>query len=179
MLAQQRQARDPGAGARGRRGPGQRARRRVRRLRHDDPPRPGGARRPRACWPRCTAARPRRRAGSTDEPGFAAKSIRQRAEKAAIAARAAELVAPGTAIALSAGTTTAELAQRLVDVPGADRGDQLDPGRRHLLPRRPAGPDRRAHRRRPHAVRRAGRPGRGRRDPVAARRRCCSSACTA
>jgi DeoR/GlpR family transcriptional regulator of sugar metabolism len=55
--------------------------------------------------------------GATDEPGFAAKSIRQRSEKAAIAVRAAQLVTPGTAIALSAGTTTAELAQRLVDVP--------------------------------------------------------------
>jgi DeoR/GlpR family transcriptional regulator of sugar metabolism len=55
--------------------------------------------------------------GSTDEPGFAAKVIRQRAEKSAIALRAAQLVKPGTAIALSAGTTTAELAQRLVDVP--------------------------------------------------------------
>src|SRR6187431_75358 len=30
--------------------------------------------------------------GSTEEPGFVAKSVRQRAEKAAIAARAAELV---------------------------------------------------------------------------------------
>ena len=55
--------------------------------------------------------------GSTDEPGFAAKAIRQRAEKAAISSRAAQLVKPGTAIALSAGTTTAELAQRLVEVP--------------------------------------------------------------
>lgn len=55
---------------------------------------------------------------STDEPGFAAKSVRQRAEKAAIAARAAELVTPGLAIGLSAGTTTAELARRLLDVPG-------------------------------------------------------------
>ncbi|MEV6526981.1 DeoR/GlpR family DNA-binding transcription regulator [Longispora sp. NPDC051575] len=56
--------------------------------------------------------------GSTDEPGFAAKSVRQQAEKAAIVARAAELVRPGSAIALSAGTTTAALAERLVDVPG-------------------------------------------------------------
>jgi DeoR/GlpR family transcriptional regulator of sugar metabolism len=55
--------------------------------------------------------------GSTDEPGFAAKSIRQRAEKAAIAEWAAPLVKPGTAVALSAGTTTAELALRLVGVP--------------------------------------------------------------
>jgi DeoR/GlpR family transcriptional regulator of sugar metabolism len=57
-------------------------------------------------------------AGSTDEPGFHAKSVRQAAEKSAIAARAADLVRPGAAIALSAGTTTAELARRLVDVPG-------------------------------------------------------------
>ncbi|GIJ80906.1 DNA-binding transcriptional regulator of sugar metabolism, DeoR/GlpR family [Micromonospora phaseoli] len=57
-------------------------------------------------------------AGATDEPGFQAKSVRQQAEKAAIAARAARLVRPGAAIALSAGTTTAELARQLVDVPG-------------------------------------------------------------
>ncbi|MFF3851607.1 DeoR/GlpR family DNA-binding transcription regulator [Micromonospora sp. NPDC002575] len=56
--------------------------------------------------------------GSTHEPGFHAKSVRQLPEKAAIAARAAELVRPGAAVALSAGTTTAELARRLVDVPG-------------------------------------------------------------
>jgi DeoR/GlpR family transcriptional regulator of sugar metabolism len=56
--------------------------------------------------------------GSTEEPGFDAKSVRQRNEKAAIAERAAKLVEPGTAIALSAGTTTAVLATHLVDVPG-------------------------------------------------------------
>ncbi|MDG4793886.1 DeoR/GlpR family DNA-binding transcription regulator [Micromonospora sp. WMMD1082] len=56
-------------------------------------------------------------AGVTDEPGFQAKSVRQQAEKAAIAERAARLVPPGAAIALSAGTTTAELARHLVDVP--------------------------------------------------------------
>jgi DeoR/GlpR family transcriptional regulator of sugar metabolism len=56
--------------------------------------------------------------GSTEEPGFDAKSVRQRAEKSAIAARAALLVEPGTAVALSAGTTTAALAALLVDVPG-------------------------------------------------------------
>jgi DeoR/GlpR family transcriptional regulator of sugar metabolism len=55
--------------------------------------------------------------GSTDEPGFAAKADRQRAEKIAIATRAAAMVRPGSAIGLSAGTTTAELARRLVDVP--------------------------------------------------------------
>jgi DeoR/GlpR family transcriptional regulator of sugar metabolism len=56
--------------------------------------------------------------GSTDEPGFAAKAARQRTEKAAIAKSAAALVEPGTAIALSAGTTTAELADHLTGVPG-------------------------------------------------------------
>jgi DeoR/GlpR family transcriptional regulator of sugar metabolism len=56
-------------------------------------------------------------AKSTDEPGFTAKSGRQHAEKVAIAMAAAELVTPGDAIALSAGTTTVELAQRLLDVP--------------------------------------------------------------
>ena len=55
--------------------------------------------------------------GSTDEPGFAAKADRQRAEKVAIATRAATMVRPGSSIGLSAGTTTAELARRLVDVP--------------------------------------------------------------
>jgi DeoR/GlpR family transcriptional regulator of sugar metabolism len=54
---------------------------------------------------------------ATREPGFAAKSVRQRAEKEAIARRAAEMVRPGTAIALSAGTTTWALAHHLLDVP--------------------------------------------------------------
>ncbi|MCW2903219.1 MAG: DeoR family transcriptional regulator [Streptosporangiaceae bacterium] len=56
--------------------------------------------------------------GSTEEPGFAAKSVRQRREKEAIAAHAAELVRPGSAVALSAGTTTWTLAQHLTGVPG-------------------------------------------------------------
>jgi len=56
--------------------------------------------------------------GSTEEPGFDAKSVQQRAEKSAIAAHAAKLVEPGTAVALSAGTTTAALAAHLIDVPG-------------------------------------------------------------
>lgn len=54
---------------------------------------------------------------STDEPGFEAKSDRQLAEKRAIAAAAAGLVRPGTAIGISAGTTTFALARCLVDVP--------------------------------------------------------------
>jgi DeoR/GlpR family transcriptional regulator of sugar metabolism len=53
---------------------------------------------------------------STEEPGFVVKSGRQQAEKEAIAAAAAGLVEPGTAIGLSAGTTTAALARRLTEV---------------------------------------------------------------
>ncbi|MEV0806912.1 DeoR/GlpR family DNA-binding transcription regulator [Micromonospora sp. NPDC050200] len=56
--------------------------------------------------------------GSAEEPGFAAKSIRQQGEKRAIAEHAARMVEPGRAIALSAGTTTAALATMLADVPG-------------------------------------------------------------
>ena len=52
------------------------------------------------------------------EPGFIVKSTLMQAEKTLIAASAAGLVTPGTAIALSAGTTTFELARRLTDVPG-------------------------------------------------------------
>jgi DeoR/GlpR family transcriptional regulator of sugar metabolism len=52
------------------------------------------------------------------EPGFTVKSSLMLSEKAAIAATAASLVAPGTAIAISAGTTTFALGRGLVDVPG-------------------------------------------------------------
>jgi DeoR/GlpR family transcriptional regulator of sugar metabolism len=52
---------------------------------------------------------------STDEPGFEAKSHRQLEEKEAIARAAAELVEPGQAIGLTAGTTTWRLAHRLLD----------------------------------------------------------------
>jgi DeoR/GlpR family transcriptional regulator of sugar metabolism len=54
---------------------------------------------------------------STDEPGFEAKSVRQLPQKEAIAAVAAGLIRPGTAIGLSAGTTTWMLARVLDDVP--------------------------------------------------------------
>ena len=53
---------------------------------------------------------------STDEPGFAAKSGRERSLKDAIADAAAALVQPGTAVGISAGTTTYALAQRLSGV---------------------------------------------------------------
>jgi DeoR/GlpR family transcriptional regulator of sugar metabolism len=51
------------------------------------------------------------------EPGFGAKSTMMRAEKEAIADVAATMVEPGTAIGLSAGTTTYALARRLLGVP--------------------------------------------------------------
>ena len=56
--------------------------------------------------------------GTLFEPGFAVKSTLQEHEKAVIAAAASRLVEPGSAIALSAGTTTHALARRLTDVPG-------------------------------------------------------------
>jgi DeoR/GlpR family transcriptional regulator of sugar metabolism len=56
-------------------------------------------------------------ASSTEEPGFAAKSTVQQEEKDAIARAAAGLVQPGTAIAISAGTTTWTLAHHLAEVP--------------------------------------------------------------
>ena len=52
------------------------------------------------------------------EPGFAAKSSLQEREKQAIADAAIGLVTPGSAVAISAGTTTHVLARRLADVPG-------------------------------------------------------------
>ncbi|MCW2798374.1 DeoR/GlpR family DNA-binding transcription regulator [Nocardioides sp.] len=54
---------------------------------------------------------------TTAEPGFEAKSTQQLAQKEAIARRAAELVTPGSAIAVSAGTTTYALARHLVAIP--------------------------------------------------------------
>jgi DeoR/GlpR family transcriptional regulator of sugar metabolism len=54
---------------------------------------------------------------SADEPGFAVKSARQRAEKEAIAVAACALVEPGSSIALTAGTTTFQLAKHLVSIP--------------------------------------------------------------
>src|SRR6266516_1729912 len=61
------------------------------------------------------ATLPRR--GSTDEPGFEAKSSQERPAKDAIARRAAEFVEPGIAVAVTAGTTTYALAHHLARVP--------------------------------------------------------------
>jgi len=60
------------------------------------------------------ATLPRR--GSTDEPGFEAKSGQERPAKDAIARRAAEFVEPGTAVAVTAGTTTHAFAHHLAAV---------------------------------------------------------------
>ncbi len=54
---------------------------------------------------------------STHEPGFEAKSGLELTAKEDIARTAAALVTPGTAIALSGGTTTFALAHHLLDVP--------------------------------------------------------------
>jgi DeoR/GlpR family transcriptional regulator of sugar metabolism len=54
---------------------------------------------------------------SADEPGFEAKSHRQLDEKDAIAQAASELVEPGQAIGLTAGTTTWRLAHHILGVP--------------------------------------------------------------
>jgi DeoR/GlpR family transcriptional regulator of sugar metabolism len=58
-----------------------------------------------------------RQQGTSDEPGFEAKAGREREAKGAIAAAAARLVRPGTAIAVSAGTTTHALAAHLAHIP--------------------------------------------------------------
>ena len=57
-------------------------------------------------------------APASHDPGFEAKLVLERPEKTAIARAAADMVRPGTAIALAAGTTTFALAQCLLDVPG-------------------------------------------------------------
>jgi DeoR/GlpR family transcriptional regulator of sugar metabolism len=54
----------------------------------------------------------------TEEPGFEAKSALELPAKRAIATRAATLVRPGTAIALSAGTTTWAMARHVATIPG-------------------------------------------------------------
>jgi DeoR/GlpR family transcriptional regulator of sugar metabolism len=55
---------------------------------------------------------------ASHEPGFEAKLVLEQPEKTAIARTAANLVTPGTAIAVAGGTTTFALAQYLLDVPG-------------------------------------------------------------
>ncbi|MEP6851850.1 MAG: DeoR/GlpR family DNA-binding transcription regulator [bacterium] len=54
---------------------------------------------------------------ATEEPGFAVKSELEQAAKMAIAALAASFIRPGSAIALSAGTTVYNLARHICTVP--------------------------------------------------------------
>ncbi len=54
---------------------------------------------------------------ATNEPGFKAKLTQRELEKDAIVRRAAGFVSAGSAIALSAGTTTWRLARQLVAIP--------------------------------------------------------------
>lgn len=56
--------------------------------------------------------------GASYEPSFAAKSARLRPEKEAIARYASHMVIPGTAIGISAGTTTYNVARHLIGIPG-------------------------------------------------------------
>lgn len=56
--------------------------------------------------------------GRTHEPGFEAKSTLEPSAKSDIARAAAALAAPGSAVALSGGTTTFAVARQLVEVPG-------------------------------------------------------------
>jgi DeoR/GlpR family transcriptional regulator of sugar metabolism len=58
-----------------------------------------------------------RYAHSSEEPRFEAKALRNTDEKQAIAASAAVLVEAGSAIGITAGTTTMRLAQELVNLP--------------------------------------------------------------
>jgi len=53
-----------------------------------------------------------------EEPGFDKKVLCQQPEKTAIAAAAAAMIKPGSAIGLSAGTTTCMLARKLAQVRG-------------------------------------------------------------
>ncbi len=62
------------------------------------------------------AAPTARDTASADEPGFAAKARRQYGEKTAIAERAAQSIKPGSAIGITAGTTTAQLAGELANI---------------------------------------------------------------
>jgi DeoR/GlpR family transcriptional regulator of sugar metabolism len=55
---------------------------------------------------------------ASHEPSFVTKAAMARAEKLAIAAEAARLVKPGMALAMSAGTTTYELAGLVATIPG-------------------------------------------------------------
>lgn len=54
---------------------------------------------------------------SADEPGFAVKAARNHAEKLAIARECATFVAPGSAVGITGGTTTVEIAELIASTP--------------------------------------------------------------
>ena len=158
----------PRAGAPLWRGPGQRADAAIRRLGHDDQPRPGVAGQGRALAKVHGGAT---RVGPATEEPVRLEVGPTAAEKSAIAARgAAQLVTPGVAVAV-AGTTTAELAHRLAGVSGGLTVVTNSIPVAEVFHRGgSAGPDGGAHRRGAYPVRRPGRPGGGGGDPVAAPR---------
>jgi DeoR/GlpR family transcriptional regulator of sugar metabolism len=57
-------------------------------------------------------------AATAEELGFAVSARRRRREKDAIGARAASILKPGAAVAVSAGTTTWSAARHMVGIPG-------------------------------------------------------------
>ncbi len=116
---------------------------------------------------------------SADEPGFEAKSLREQPEKEAIAVAAAQLVKPGTAIAVTAGTTTWALARYLRDIPNLTVVTNSIPVAQIMRHSGRTGPLDRAHRRAADAVGRAGRAGRRFRRCARCTSTCCSWACTA
>ena len=106
---------------------------------------------------------------SSEEPGFSAKSLLQLARSRRSPRPRPRVVVPGSAIGISAGTTTYESPGRQ-DVPAPDRRHQLGAGRPAAPRVGRARPDRRPHRRGAHALRRARRARRRRRPALAPRR---------
>src|SRR4051794_41610114 len=79
-------------------------------------------------------------AHSAEEPGFEAKFLLQTTQKAAIAAAAASLVAPGASVAISAGTTTYAVAPGLRGLPDPPPGTKSIPVAAAPHPPHPADP---------------------------------------
>ena len=116
--------------------------------------------------------------GSAEEPGFAAKSIRQQDEKTGHRrpGRPDGRARDGRrALRRHHHRRAGHPARRRTR---ADRGDQLDPGRRRALPESARRPDGRADRRHAHPVGRADRAGGRGGDPYPATWICSFSACT-
>lgn len=99
-----------------RRGEGQRADPQAECVRHDDPSGPGRAG-PAGVIEKVHGGAVPVVEASTHEPGFEVKSALELSAKEDIARTAAAMAQPGSAIALSGGTTTYALARHLLDVP--------------------------------------------------------------